>query len=42
MTSDRLTALALLNIHAADVLPSTEEIIDRFAAAESRRLKLTL
>jgi hypothetical protein len=27
--------LAMLNVHSADVLASTEEIIDRFAAAVS-------
>jgi hypothetical protein len=34
--------LALLEVPSEDVLPRTEEITDRFAAAKSRRLKLKM
>jgi len=41
MTQYRLEALVLLQAHR-DELPLTEDVLDKFAAANSRRLKLVL
>jgi len=41
MTQDRLKALVLLQAHR-DELPLTEDVLDKFSAANSRRLKLVL
>lgn len=41
MSEDRLEALVILQAHR-DNLPTTEDVIDKFASVSSRRLNLTL
>jgi hypothetical protein len=41
MSEDRLESLVLLQAHRDD-LPTTEDVIDKFASISSRRLDLVL